>query len=56
MDNSITAEDEVKPVTHWLCVDLSKENGVLLLQQAIRYLVSFHFFGFSSVAMLVKGA
>ncbi|CAM6098919.1 unnamed protein product [Calypogeia fissa] len=33
------SEDEVKPITHWLCVDLSKKNAVLLLQQAIRYLM-----------------
>ncbi|CAM6105575.1 unnamed protein product [Calypogeia fissa] len=39
MDNCITAEDEVNPITHWLYVDLLKKNAVLLLQQAIRYLM-----------------
>ncbi|KAL3679974.1 hypothetical protein R1sor_022930 [Riccia sorocarpa] len=32
-------EDDVKPVTHWLCVDLSEESGIRLLQQALRYLM-----------------
>ncbi|KAL2613121.1 hypothetical protein R1flu_024813 [Riccia fluitans] len=32
-------EDDLKPLTHWLCVDLSEDNGIRLLQQALRYLM-----------------
>ncbi|XP_024372023.1 UDP-glucose:glycoprotein glucosyltransferase isoform X2 [Physcomitrium patens] len=31
-------EDNVKPVTHWLALDLNKKSGVRLLQQALQYL------------------
>lgn len=33
------AEDDVKPVTHWLALDLTRKSGVRLLQQALQYLV-----------------
>ncbi|KAG0591180.1 hypothetical protein KC19_1G156300 [Ceratodon purpureus] len=33
-------EDDVKPVTHWLALDLTQKNGVRLLQQALQYLVA----------------
>jgi hypothetical protein len=38
------AEDDVKPVTHWLALDLTQTNGVRLLQQALQYLVCTLFY------------
>ncbi|XP_024522450.1 UDP-glucose:glycoprotein glucosyltransferase-like isoform X1 [Selaginella moellendorffii] len=32
-------EDDVKPVTHWLVVDLTKESGIRLLTQGVRYIM-----------------
>ncbi len=35
----IPAEDDVKPVTHWLALDIRKSAGIHLLQQALHHLV-----------------
>jgi hypothetical protein len=35
----IPAEDDVKPVTHWLALDIHKSAGIHLLQQALHHLV-----------------
>jgi UDP-glucose:glycoprotein glucosyltransferase len=32
-------EDDVKPVTHWLALDIRKSAGIHLLQQALHHLV-----------------
>jgi UDP-glucose:glycoprotein glucosyltransferase len=33
-------EDDVKPVTHWLALDIRKSAGIHLLQQALHHLSS----------------
>lgn len=38
--HSPATEDDVKPVTHLLCIDVSTEQGVQLLIQAVRYLIN----------------
>lgn len=37
----LTGEDDLKPLTHWICVDLTQKSGIHLLQQGLRYLVRF---------------
>ncbi|BFI40446.1 UDP-glucose:glycoprotein glucosyltransferase [Marchantia polymorpha subsp. ruderalis] len=33
------SEDDLKPLTHWICVDLTQKSGIHLLQQGLRYLM-----------------
>lgn len=49
MSWSITAVDNVKPVTHLLAVDITSKKGIKLLREGIRYLVILYAMTFALI-------